>query len=960
MISSIIIPLFNQWEYTRDCLKALAATLKGQECEIIAVDNASSDATPKACQFLGRQLFGENFKYIRNEENRNFAGACNQGARAACGDYLVFLNNDTVVQPGWHEKLLADFQKWPDLAGTGPLLIYPSKPLPGHTVQHLGVSVSPFYKVGHLHEGIPADSPLAKKRRFFQIITAACLMTPRKLFLEAGGFDEGYVNGFEDVDFCARMSAAGKRFTVNPDATVIHYQGRSLGRHDGEHNNTQRLKEKALPLLKPDKRELLQADGLDLGINEWQIQAVSGPEYLNAWAQGAGKAELIQFVAANPYSPGAWKRLLELADISELEAVAESAYKLIQDPRFALSAARRFLEAGKLKESQFWFNTASAFCRSPATWHDCSLANERRAKAFGDSDLACAYAAWRENSASFYKNDLKTFIGEFDALARGLKYQLSPFGLWSYPLWRETEDMPAREKAAPKMARLASQKDAPAFSIVMPVFNPDLAYLDAAIESVIAQTWPRWELLIADDSSTDPSVWPNLEKWALRDKRVKIKRRAKNGGIAAASNTALAMASKPWVALLDQDDLLEPDALGLAALGISENPEALLLYSDEDKIDESGDLCLPYFKNGRFDPELFPFQNFVNHLGVYRADRLKEIGGFREGYEGAQDHDLAIRHITGARPDQIIRIPHVLYHWRIHEGSTAKNVAVKSYVQESAAKIAQEWLDREGWGGKAVPVPETVRYRAAYPLPKNPPLCSLIIDFADAAPPANLADLAADYPVEIIALASGPRESGGKIAYYAPPGLSAASRANWAVERARGKILGFLSPAIKPLDKNWLSDLCASLLRPDVGAIGGSILRKGNLLHSAYMADGDNLPIPILEGANPDRSAWFAWNLLARSVDALDGLCLFTKKDIFRALNGFEKNMGAWAAQDYCLRLNESGKRAVWWPYVRFEAPASIKIPPAPEAFRQKWGGVAPMHESLLLGKARPLLKRAD
>ena len=220
---SIIIPVYNQWELTRACLKALASTTKDVFIEVIVIDNASTDVTPQACPLLGKQLFGDAFRYIRCQSNINFGPASNIGAKMAVGEFLIFLNNDTVPLPGWYQPLIDDFSRFPNIAASGPLLLYPKSEPFGHTVQHLGVFVSPFLKVGHLYEGIPAESPLAHKRRFFQIITGACMVIPRKLFIAVGLFDEEFINGFEDVELCLRLRQQGYRMTVNPKAKVIHH-----------------------------------------------------------------------------------------------------------------------------------------------------------------------------------------------------------------------------------------------------------------------------------------------------------------------------------------------------------------------------------------------------------------------------------------------------------------------------------------------------------------------------------------------------------------------------------------------------------------------------------------------------------------------------------------------------------------------------------------------------------------
>ena len=165
--SSIIIPVFNKWELTRKCLKSIAETTDSSRVEVIVVDNASSDTTERGCPFLGKQLFGDSFRYVRNKENRNFAGACNQGAELAEGEFLIFLNNDTEVQPNWYQPLLDDFVHYDDIAATGPILVFPEETVLGRMVQHLGVYVN-YYGVDHLYKGIPYASPLARKRRFFQ------------------------------------------------------------------------------------------------------------------------------------------------------------------------------------------------------------------------------------------------------------------------------------------------------------------------------------------------------------------------------------------------------------------------------------------------------------------------------------------------------------------------------------------------------------------------------------------------------------------------------------------------------------------------------------------------------------------------------------------------------------------------------------------------------------------------
>ncbi len=203
----------------------------------------------------------------------------------------------------------------------------------------------------------------------------------------------------------------------------------------------------------------------------------------------------------------------------------------------------------------------------------------------------------------------------------------------SYAAWvKEFDTVGARERIVLRRD-LRNLRRHPLISIVMPVYNPDLVYLSAAINSVRAQIYQNWELCIADDASTDALVAQTLNEHAAADSRIKLTFRERNGHIAACSNSALQLANGEWVALLDQDDLLPEHALAVVAATIRDHPDAGLIYSDEDKIDQSGARCSPFFKPD-WNPELLLGQNYISHLGVYRRALLQEIGGFREGYEG--------------------------------------------------------------------------------------------------------------------------------------------------------------------------------------------------------------------------------------------------------------------------------------------------------------------------------------
>ena len=354
--SSIIIPVYNKFDLTRLCLKSLAATTSRDKTEVIVIDNASTDVTPNACATLGKNLFGEAFTYIRNEKNRNFAGASNQGAQCAKGDYLVFLNNDTETRPGWYEPLIADFTEYANIGASGPLLFYPPDKIFGHTIQHLGVLVSPQLRFGHLYAGIPAESPLAKRRRFFQVITAACMVIPKQLFFNAGGFDEAFINGFEDIDLCGRLVRLGYRMTVNSTSQVIHYESQSEGRKAHDEGNFARVISKTGSLFQVDWHLHLQKDGLELDVTDDLYLRQALPDKmrkrLDPLAEKLDGEALKKMLVDFPY----WERGMEafaktLEDVDARLKIYERLFKVNKDPQYLIKSFNTALEAGKRNEA---------------------------------------------------------------------------------------------------------------------------------------------------------------------------------------------------------------------------------------------------------------------------------------------------------------------------------------------------------------------------------------------------------------------------------------------------------------------------------------------------------------------------------------------------------------------------------------------------------------------------------
>ncbi|OLL32995.1 glycosyl transferase family 2 [Burkholderia sp. SRS-W-2-2016] len=481
-------------------------------------------------------------------------------------------------------------------------------------------------------------------------------------------------------------------------------------------------------------------------------------------------------------------------------------------------------------------------------------------------------------------------------------------------------------------ARIAGFENPPRISVVMPVYNPDPKWLAEAIESIRGQLYPYWELCIADDVSTNPEIRPLLERYAHTDERIKVAFRQKNGHISAASNTALELVTGAWVALFDHDDILPEHALYCVADAIERNPSIRMIYSDEDKIDESGKRREPYFKCD-WNPDLFLSQNMFSHLGVFQTTLLDEVGGFREGYEGSQDYDLALRCVERAGVGAIHHIPRVLYHWRVHAQSTAAGADAKPYAVVAGERALNDHFGRMGVRGA---VEFAVNgYRARYALPTPAPLVSLVLPIRNELELLKqcvtnivgkttygnfeilIVDAGSDDPATQDYLAA--LERGGKVRVLRddrPRNFSA--WCNSAVDAANGEIVGLIDSGIEVLSPDWLSEMVSIALQPGVGAVGAKLLYPDGTVQHAGMTLGLHGVAGSVHQRIPRSSfGYFGRASLIRSVSAVTAACMIVRKSVYREVAGLDEQAAvmAFSDVDFCIRTQEAGYRNVWTPY---------------------------------------------
>ena len=502
-----------------------------------------------------------------------------------------------------------------------------------------------------------------------------------------------------------------------------------------------------------------------------------------------------------------------------------------------------------------------------------------------------------------------------------------------YRKWLRHYDTLRPEGRAALLARVAALRNKPLISILMPTYNSNLGWLTEAIDSVRGQLYPHWELCIVDDASTDPAIRPLLEAYQAQDPRIRIKLRDENGHICAASNDALEMATGDWITLFDHDDILREHALFWLADAINGAPAVRVIYSDEDKLNAAGDRYDPYFKCD-WNPDLFLSHNLISHLGAYEAGLLGEVGGFRLGFEGSQDYDLALRCVERIRPQEIHHIPRVLYTWRVHAASTALSGDAKPYALLAGQRALDEHYQRCGIAA-TTELTEFSQYRVRYRLPEQPPLVSLIIPTRNSLKLTrqcidSIIKLTTYSSYEILLVDNGSDDSEA-LAYFAelakhpkvrvlrdarPFNYSALNNA--AARVAHGEYLCLINNDIEVISPDWLSEMLSIAAQEGVGAVGARLWYPNNhLQHGGVIIGLGGVAAHAHKNLPRGQHGYCARASLIQTLSAVTGACLLIRRRAFDVVGGLNESelQVAFNDVDLCLKLREAGYRNVWTPY---------------------------------------------
>lgn len=560
--------------------------------------------------------------------------------------------------------------------------------------------------------------------------------------------------------------------------------------------------------------------------------------------------------------------------------------------------------------------------------------------------------------------------------ASGLAYEIKTYLRWlairsnlypedpaaRYARWVRRHEPAANSPLGQLILRLWSLKARrlryrPKFSVVMPTFNPRPEHLRAAVGSVRAQCYPEWELCIADDGSTDLAVKYLLEDYAAHDPRIKVKFLGEHCGIVGASNAALGLATGDFVAFLDHDDELAPWALYEVARALNAEPDLDVIYSDEDKLDEQGRRTEPFFKP-EFSPETLLSMNYIGHLLVIRRRLVEAVGGFRAGFDGSQDHDLALR--VTERTSRVRRIPKVLYHWRKAEGSAARDPAAKPFAAEAGVRAVEDALRRRGFSGTVEPV-LTGLYRIRRNL-RDIPLVSIIVPTRDQADilkrcVGSIFNKSTYWNWELLVIDNQSREPetleffaaisrlpNVRILKYNAP-FNFAKINNLGAAEARGDVLLFLNNDVEVVTPSWLEELLGFALQPEIGAVGAKLLLPdGRIQHGGVVLGLSGGADHAFYGLPADHPGYFGLAMVARNCSAVTAACLMTRREVFEKVGGFDPVLHvAFNDVDLCLRILAAGYRVVWTPFAvlyHYESTTRRKAHPVENTryFLQKWG----------------------
>ncbi|PYL21868.1 MAG: glycosyl transferase family 2 [Verrucomicrobia bacterium] len=492
----------------------------------------------------------------------------------------------------------------------------------------------------------------------------------------------------------------------------------------------------------------------------------------------------------------------------------------------------------------------------------------------------------------------------------------------------------------------------PLISILTPVFDTPVPWLCEAIESVLAQVYENWELLLIDDGSTTTDLLRALPALAARDRRIRLVRLESHRGISAALNKGIDLASGEWVAFLDHDDVLEPDALFQNARLLQENPELDLIYSDEDKLTDHG-FDSPILKPD-WSPDFFLSCNYLCHMIFLRRHLVQEVGRFQSQFDGSQDYDFLLR--VSERTNRIHHIPRVLYHWRRSENSSASDVRQKPGQLEASWRAIEAHLKRRDEQAHVAVDWRTHAFYVRRELRETKKISVIIPSFRG---PESLERCVesvvsrTSYPnYEIVIVQMGERDKVAEPStdfshrvLYLQNAVNDCAAKNYAVAHTDSPWLLFLDDRVEAIGADWLTIMAEHVQRPETGAVGPRLVNPGGTVEHAGLVLGVNgIAQSAFRGFPAEDPGVNRQLQMTRNYSAVSGACLLMRREVFQGIGGFDEMLsGALAGVDLCLKMRRAGYLIVYTPLAKLSwdpSPPKEVDASAEVIMRQRWTDV--------------------
>ena len=470
---------------------------------------------------------------------------------------------------------------------------------------------------------------------------------------------------------------------------------------------------------------------------------------------------------------------------------------------------------------------------------------------------------------------------------------------------------------------------APKFSVVVPLYHTPAKFLKDLVRSMMYQSYANWELCLVNASPEDVHLTSLLENWAMRDKRIRVIRLEKNLGIAQNTNAGIAASTGEFIAFLDHDDFLEPDALFCYADALNKDKTIDVFYSDEDKTDEyAAHYFYPHFKSD-FNIDLLHANNYMCHFLAVRKSLVDTVGGLNEKFDGAQDYDFVLRLTENTK--KIYHCPRILYHWRCSNQSTAGNQGNKMYAIHAGKAALNAHYKRIGWNARAQEGAVDGWYQTKFTL-KEEPLVSILIPNKDHTDDLDVCLNSfferADYQnYEFIIIENNSvlpetfayyekieKEHDNVKVVYWEAGFNYSAINNFGFKFAKGDYIMLLNNDVELITPDIFQSMLGFCMRPEVGIVGAKLLYNDHTVqHAGVLVGAGGLADHVFKGIHEDDPGYMGRAISSQDVSAVTAACLLVKRSVYEEVGGLEDEFQvAFNDVDFCLKVRKAGYLIVY------------------------------------------------